>query len=138
MTDMLYQRPATLPPLSIREVLGKEVATNGVGSAVAQYRKAKAERPGDFRLEEIELNMLGYDLMWAGRTDDAAVIQRLNLEVFPGSANAYDSYGDALLAKGDTANALENFKKCYAMDSTFTGTKEKIDAIEAAAVPKSR
>lgn len=42
----------------------------------------------------------------------------------------YDSSGDALLAKGDTVNALANFKKCFAMDGTMTVTKEKIEKLE--------
>ncbi len=138
LTDMLYERPAKLPPLSIREVTGREIAEHGVDSAVAFYRTAKAERPADYRFEEIELNMLGYELMWAGRPEDAVAIQKLNLEHYPASANAYDSYGDALLAKGDTTVALENFKKCFTMDPTFTATKGKIDKIEATAPSKPR
>jgi len=66
-----------------------------------------------------------------GRVDDAVAILRLTVKEFPRSANAYDSYGDALLAQGDTVNALVNFKKCFAMDGTMTATREKIDAIEA-------
>jgi len=135
LTNILYNKPYALPPMSIREVMGKEVSDKGVEHAVAQYRKFKAERPKDFHFEEGELNVLGYELLWAGRGDDAVAILRLTMEEYPNSANAYDSYGDALLAKGDTANALVNFKKCFAMDGTMTATKEKIDA---GAVPKGK
>ena len=58
------------------------------------------------------------------------------MEEYPGSANVYDSYGDALIAKGDTVNALLNFKKAFAMDATMTATKEKIDGLEAGVKPK--
>jgi len=34
-----------------------------------------------------------------------------------------------MLAKGDTLNALTNFKKAFAMDATMTATKEKVVAI---------
>jgi len=132
LTDLLYGRPAKLPPLSVRVEMGKEVARGGVEHAIAQYRKWKAEASPDLIINEGELNMLGYELLWAGRVDDAVAMLRLVMEEYPGSANAYDSYGDALLAKGDTASALVNFKKCYAMDSTFTATKEKMVAIEEA------
>ncbi len=138
LTNMLYDKPCALPPLSIRRVLGKEVANKGAAAAVAQYRKLKAERAAEFLFEEIELNMLGYELQWAGRVDDAVAIQRLNMEEYPGSANVYDSYGDALLAKGDRSNALENFKKAFAMDATLTATKQKIDELEAAPLPDKK
>ncbi len=132
ITNLLYDEPAALPPLSIRVELGKEVARGGVEHAIAQYRKWKAEASPDLIINEGELNMLGYELLWAGRVDDAVAMLRLVMEEYPASANVYDSYGDALLAKGDTAGALENFKKCYAMDGTLTATKKKIDDIEAA------
>jgi predicted negative regulator of RcsB-dependent stress response len=61
---------------------------------------------------------------------DAAAILKLTMEEYPNSANVYDSYGDALLAKGDTTNALIQFKKCVEMDHTFTATKEKIEKLE--------
>jgi len=131
LTNILYDRPYALPPLSIREVLGKEVAEKGVDAAIADYHTMRTERAKDFRMEEEELNVLGYQLLWAGRAEDAAAVLKLNMEEYPNSANAYDSYGDALVAKGDTANALLNFRKAFAMDATMTATKEKIEGIEA-------
>ncbi|HRH37296.1 MAG TPA: serine hydrolase domain-containing protein [Flavobacteriales bacterium] len=129
LTDLLYDKPAALPPLSIRRAMGKLVASEGVESAIARYKKWKVETPAGYTFNETELNVLGYELVWAGRAEDGAAILKLNLDEYPTSANVYDSYGDALLAKGDTANALLNFKKAFAMDATMTATKEKIDAV---------
>ncbi len=136
LTDLLYGQSAKLPPRSIRVELGKEVARGGLEHAIGHYRKWKAEGSADLIINEGELNMLGYELLWAGRVDDAAAILRLTMEEYSGSANVYDSYGDALLAKGDTVNALLNFKKAFAMDKTLTATKEKIDGLEAGVKPK--
>ena len=69
--------------------------------------------------------------MQLDRVDEAIEIFRLNKEEFPQSANTYDSFGDALLASGDTTQSIINFKKALAMDSTFSATKEKIKDIEA-------
>lgn len=101
----------SLPALSIREVLGEDIARNGVKHAIAQYRTLKAERASEFHITEGALNILGYNPLWADRLDDAAAILKLTMEEYPNSANVYDSYGDALLAKGDTANALTQFKQ---------------------------
>lgn len=138
LTDLLYDRPARFPPLSIREVMGRVVAAHGVSEAIAFYHTEKARRPAAYRFDEIELNMLGYELMWHGRSDDAAEIQKLNVAEFPNSANAYDSYGDALLAKGDTTAALSNFKRCFALDPSFTATKEKVDALLKRRLPADK
>lgn len=138
LTNLLFDRPAFLPPLSVRAEMGRVVADEGVRTAMVRYRDWKAEQPGGYIFKEIELNMLGYDLMWAGRTKDAVAIQELNLEEYPNSANAYDSYGDALLADGDTALALANFKKCLAMDPAFAGLREKIAGLEGKAPLKQQ
>lgn len=131
LTNMLYDRPYRLPPLSIGELLGKAVADEGATAAIAHYHTWKKDRPNDINFNEGEVNVLGYELLTAGRVDDALAIMQLNMAEYPGSANVYDSYGDALLAKGDTANALIQFKKAFAMDSSLTATQEKIMRLEA-------
>ncbi|MBL7952632.1 MAG: serine hydrolase [Flavobacteriales bacterium] len=138
LTNILYDVPSALPLLSIRRALGMGLFDHGAEHAVAQYRKLKDAHTKEFDFQEQDLNLLGYELLWAGRTDDALTILKLNAEEYPLSANVYDSYGDALLAKGDTVNALANFKKAFAMDATMVATKEKVDAIEKGMVPSGK
>lgn len=128
--NILYDTAYALPALSIREVLGKDIAENGVEHAIALYRTLKAEHASEYHITEGALNILGYNLLWVGRVDDAVAILKLTAEEYAGSANVYDSYGDALLAKGDTVNALMNFKRCVELDDSFAATKEKIAGIE--------
>ena len=47
----------------------------------------------------------------------ALVIFKLNVEQYPASDNAYDSYGKALLKSGDQALAIESYKKSLAHES---------------------
>lgn len=138
MTALLYDRPATLPPLFIREVMGKGIAKEGVGPAIALYRQYKTERPKEFVFAEDQLNPLGYWLLEAGRVDDAVAVLRLNAEEYPGSANVYDSYGDALLASGDSAQALLNFRKAFGVDGSLIATSAKIEALEREPSPTFR
>ena len=131
LKNLLYDRPATLPPRSIRREIGRAVAEQGAAHAVAQYETFRALHADEFRFSEDDLNILGYELLWAGRVDDAVAIQKLNLQQYPDSANAHDSYGDALFARGDKPGALENFKKALALDASLTATREKVHAIES-------
>jgi len=131
--NILYDTTYALPALSIREALGEDIATNGVEHAIALYRPLKAEHASEYHITEGALNLLGYNLLWADRVDDAAAILKLTMEEYPGSANVYDSYSDALLADGDTAHALTTFKKCLAMDPAFAGLREKIAGLEGKA-----
>jgi predicted Zn-dependent protease len=58
--------------------------------------------------DEDELNELGYGLLEEKKYKQAALLFQLNLQRFPDSANAHDSYADALikLAKRDEAKRI--------------------------------
>ncbi|MBK8583426.1 MAG: hypothetical protein IPL86_16895 [Flavobacteriales bacterium] len=66
------------------------------------------------------MNMAGYELLWAGKKQEAAALLKLNVDVFPNSSNAYDSYGEALLALGDSANAIANYKRSIQLNPDNT------------------
>ncbi|MGV3636709.1 MAG: serine hydrolase, partial [Flavobacteriales bacterium] len=129
LTNILYDQPYSLPPLSAAEVLGRDVYDHGAEQAITGFQRSHAARPKDYRVVEDELNLLGYQLLWADRSADAAAILKLTLEEFPRSANAHDSYGDALLALGDTTGAQKTFEQAIALDPSLTATQEKIDGI---------
>jgi tetratricopeptide (TPR) repeat protein len=96
---------------SICEPLTAILVDGTVSDAVAEYRRLKKTQPDAFDFREAHLNMLGYQLMMRDRADDAMEIFKLNMEMFPESFNVYDSYGEILLAKGDTAQSIVNYEK---------------------------
>ncbi|MFI5132326.1 MAG: DUF2911 domain-containing protein, partial [Chitinophagales bacterium] len=65
---------------------------------------------------ENELNIYGYNLLNAGKHDQAIEIFILNTKRFPKSANTFDSLGEAYVTKGDKKNAVINFKKSLSMN----------------------
>ena len=130
LKNMLHDQPYEMPKISIREILAKAVLNDGIDAALAQYKTLKSEGPASYDFAENELNRLGYQLLQIERIEDALEILRLNNQEFSESANTYDSFGDALLANGDTTNSLINFKKAFVMDSSLMVTKEKIMRIE--------
>lgn len=67
---------------------------------------------------ENEINALGYLFLFADRTEEALRLFAKNAEFFPASANVFDSYGEALLAAGDTTGSIENYRRALDMDST--------------------
>ena len=50
---------------------------------------------------------MGYRLMGTGKLKDAIEIFRLNVELYPESANAYESLGEAYMNSGDTKKRSE-------------------------------
>jgi predicted alpha/beta superfamily hydrolase len=64
------------------------------------------------QLPEDAVNRFGYGALGYFKQPGAAVaIMRRNVAAYPGSANVYDSLGDALLAAGDSTGARAQFAK---------------------------
>lgn len=80
----------------------------------AEAEKAKKEALA--LANETELNAYGYELLGMNRHDKAIEVLKLTTERYPKSANAWDSLGEAYALKGDTKNAIANFKKALSMN----------------------
>jgi len=80
--------------------------------------------------KDLILNSLGYDLLFDGYVDDAVKIFKLNTELFPGVANCWDSYGEALLKKGNKKAALTAYKKALRIRPDFPSAKKAVEELE--------
>jgi tetratricopeptide (TPR) repeat protein len=64
---------------------------------------------------EADINLLGYQLLGQGKTDEAIALFRQNTRDHPNSWNTYDSLGEALAGKGDVKEARANYEKALSM-----------------------
>lgn len=91
--------------------LANEVKQQGIASALENYRAAVEEGNGttadgsEIDSNEQTLNGYGYSLSGSGQMDDAIAVLGLNVELFPNSANAHDSFADILIQAEDYAQA---------------------------------
>jgi predicted alpha/beta superfamily hydrolase len=60
---------------------------------------------------EAAVNLLGYQLLNQKKTEEAIATFRKNVELFPESANVYDSLGEALEQAGKHEEARENYRQ---------------------------
>lgn len=81
-----------------------------------------------FSLGENELNGWGYQLLGQKNATAAVHIFKLNVSLYPQSANAYDSLAETLEAMDSRTDALANYKKSLALDPN---NKHAIDRIQA-------
>ena len=65
---------------------------------------------------ENEFNQNGYNLLNGGQLEPALYVFQLNTELFPDSANTWDSLGEACWKAGKKDNAVECYKKAIALD----------------------
>ena len=77
---------------------------------------------------EMSINSLGYIALSQKQYEKAAALFEMNIENYPQSGNTYDSYADALIAKKDTAAAITNYKKAFAIAKS-EDTKQKLDKL---------
>ncbi|MCO6491943.1 MAG: tetratricopeptide repeat protein [Phaeodactylibacter sp.] len=68
-----------------------------------------------FDFEE-EFNNAGYRLMGSGQLQPALYVFQLNTQLFPESANAWDSLAEANWKAGNTDKAIEYYNKAIKMD----------------------
>jgi hypothetical protein len=96
---------------SISEALRPTIMLVGIDEAIAKYYQLKSAQPEAYNFAESELNQLGYQLLNHGKVQEAMAIFKLNAEVYPRSANVYDSLADAYKAAGETQLAMRCYEK---------------------------
>lgn len=122
MEAILSYRPAQ----SLEGIIAEQRVKQDVPVFVKKVREFKANPAHKYAETERRINDIGYFLMERNQFDDAVEVFKLNAEMYPRSANVYDSLGDAYLKKGDKTNALANYKKALEIDPS---TRTAADAV---------
>jgi TolA-binding protein len=85
---------------------------------------AKMKKEAFVNATENNINTLGYQYLFAGRVDDAMVIFKKNVEMFPDSWNVYDSLAECYAAAKDNEHAVEYYTK--ALEKAPDNQKQRI------------
>lgn len=91
-------------------LLPNEVALKGVG-AIKQHYAALSQKYGHpVKIDEFTANRIGYTFMQNNELEKAIAVFKYNVELYPESANVYDSLGEALESSGEIHAAAENYR----------------------------
>ena len=80
------------------------LAAGEIDAAMAAYREQFRANPQS--VPEAKLNETGWTLLMRGRTAQSLALLQLATELYPTSANTYDTLAEALVITGDTARAI--------------------------------
>ena len=117
----------------------------GLKGADEHYRKLSEKFRYEIQVPEAMVNILGYQSLGGGKTDEAIAIFKRNVERYPASANVYDSLAEAyetigklelaapLYEKASTLGLKNNDPNAALFAANFTRASEKLK--QAAAKP---
>ena len=97
-------------------VLSQTIKTQGIATAAQQYRDLQERGFPGLHESEADTKALGYRLLRKGDHESAIQVFRLNASAHPGSANVYDSLGEAYLAAGHKTLAIESYERAVAIN----------------------
>ncbi|HKS24760.1 MAG TPA: hypothetical protein VJZ76_18335 [Thermoanaerobaculia bacterium] len=103
------------PPPALAEQIDEALRAGNAARAHELAEAWRANRANRYATVESPLNSLGYRLLQGGRVADAVEVFRINVELYPESANVYDSLGEAYLAAGNKTLSDEAYRKAAAL-----------------------
>ena len=123
----IESRQALHPAANIPD-FAHELASQGFDKAIEVYEKIKKNDPA-FKLEESDVNHWGYRLLDVNPAKAVAVF-KLNVFLYPESANVYDSLAEAQEAAGDKPGAIANYNKSLQLNSDNDHAKTRLKELE--------
>ena len=101
-----------------------------INDAITAYKDIHKTDPLNTAVAETRFNTMGYDFLSKEKINEAIAIFKLNTELYPQSANAYDSLGEAYMKTGDKKNAIKNYKKSLELNSENDNAKQMLKELE--------
>jgi tetratricopeptide (TPR) repeat protein len=117
------------------EALRVGAGDEGFGHLAEVYAGMKKEK-ADFKVEESAMDDWATELQGDGETADAVEVLKLNVGMYPDSAGAWETLGEAQEKAGKKADAVESYKKALEKDPENAAAKEKLKALEAVPAAK--
>ena len=95
---------------------------------MAEFDRVKVEHAD--RLDEGDVNGLGYVLLRRGAVEEAIVVFERNTVDYPESSNVWDSLGEALRAAGRLEESIAMYDRAARMDPANENARRFIEEME--------
>jgi hypothetical protein len=117
------------PEPALADRLAEALSTKGLEEALRRYREYRADPRHVYVNTEDVMNDAGYRLLGSRRFDEAIRILELNAKEHPGSANVYDSLGEAYMLAGRPEPAIRNYQKSLRLDPTNENARSALQKL---------
>jgi tetratricopeptide (TPR) repeat protein len=102
------------PGHQARKKVMRAFTTDGPEAGMAEFERARVEHPD--RLDEGDVNGLGYVLLRRGAVEEAILVFERNTIDYPESSNVWDSLGEALREAGRLEESIAMYRKSIELD----------------------
>ncbi len=116
LDNILKNEAYELPKIPISSKLAVALKINDANTAINDIQTILKDDPDSYEIDEQGINTLGYNYLNDKKINTVLAIFKFNVDLNPSAFNVYDSLGEALLVKGDSINAIENYKKSYRLN----------------------
>ncbi len=133
LIDEIISGSAPKTPLMVA-LADYETSTGAEVLAAYQAAAGQVDRY-DLSDGEALLNVIGYSFLSRDQVSDAIDVFAFNAGLYPDSPNVFDSLGEALLASGDQAAALAQYRKVLELDPDNANASAMIEKIQQGIKP---
>jgi Photosynthetic reaction centre cytochrome C subunit len=117
-------------PKQLAEILAKTSAEKGFAAASAQYSELKSKYYGAQAYDFSETGLIATARpLVRSRTDEALQFLRMNLELFPRSAESYIVMAQAQQVKNDKAGAIASLERALELDPMNGQARRALDEL---------
>ncbi len=102
------------------------IAFSGGLEALEKAIDSFGEELSEYDTRERTLNRLGYKYLRQEKADDAVVIFKWAVQLYPESANLHDSLGEGYRAAGNTQASIESYERALALDPTAESARQAL------------
>jgi CubicO group peptidase (beta-lactamase class C family) len=111
-------------------VLRRQLRERGYDHAIEIFNEQKKKDPA-FQPTENDLNDWAYRMLnGGGKPKEALEIFKLNVVLYPNSANVYDSVAEAYAANGRRDLAIKNYKRSLELDPQNTNAIQQLKKLD--------
>jgi len=84
-----------------------------------------------FEAQEYSMNAIGHRMMQQGKAEQAVEVFKLNTQLYPQSANAFDSLAEAYRAAGKKDAAIQNYQRSLELNRQNKNAEKKLSELKA-------
>jgi len=129
LDNMLEQAIVDAAKIPYSEWIRSKILSAGIEMAMDSLDIMIEQNLELYKLDEFDINMLGYEYLNTGDIETAQAIFKKFIELFSESYIAYDSYAEFCMIGGKYEQAIKFYKKSLEINPGHDGAKIMIDSL---------